>query len=93
MSLDCSDSESSSKSDFSFSEDFLLCNDLYKMKPYSFEPLLSSSSPDENEDTECITSEKVEQTDDKVETQRVENVDWCSCKCCKPMDSEAEILY
>ena len=65
MSRDFSDSESSSESDFSFSKDFLLCNDLYKMKPYSFEPLLSSSSSAENEDTDGITGEKVEQTDDK----------------------------
>ena len=34
-------------SDISFDEDFSLCNDLSKLTPYSFEPLASSSSSED----------------------------------------------
>lgn len=96
MSCDFGDSESSSESDFSFNEDFSLCNDLSKLKPYSFEPLVSSSSSDENEDTDDGNTRSVEMKeindDNIIETRRIGNIDWCLCKCCKSMDSEAESL-
>ena len=80
---ECGDSQSSlsSESD-SLNEE--LCSDFSKLKPYSFEPIISS---DEDEDPPIVTTFMEEKV---VENSRVGNVDWCLCNCCKPMDSEVE---
>ena len=91
MSCEFSDHDSSSESDFSLNEDFSLCNDLCKLQPYSFESIVSSSDENEVKSNTC-TQVEVQNEEDIIVPKRVGNIDWCLCKCCKPMESEAESL-
>ena len=55
--------------------------DLLLLKPYDFEPNIKDLPSDSNN-----------QQKEKNENWRIGNTDWCICKKCQPMESEAESL-
>ena len=79
MSLNYSESGISNKRDSDCEDKFSRILSLSKLKPYSFEPLISS---DEDEGIDNVGVENYKE----IEALPSGNIGWCLRKQCKPMD-------
>ena len=73
-------------SEASFYDEFLQCTDVTKLKPYEFEPLVSSM---ESEDDLDDTSNQIEEVSPST---RIGNIQWCECDSCEAMNTDHESL-
>ena len=73
-------------SEASFYDEFSLCTDVTKLKPYEFEPLVSSM------ESEVDLDDFSNQVEEVSQSTRVGNVQWCECDSCEAMNTDHESL-
>lgn len=78
---DCSSEESNEDFIDNFNKAFS------KLKPYEFEPILSS-----DEESDSDKGEEEEEQRKEIVQERTGKKDWCLCDCCEVMESEIESL-